>query len=86
MPRKTGYQHLESTRNKIQAALLIKRLHDHVVADAPILDASQVNAAKALLNKVLPDLTAVEMSGDPDRPVKHVVETHIVDHRPPDKA
>ena len=48
---------------RIQAQSLINRLQDHINAEKPIMDASQVNAAKALLNKVLPDLKAVEHSG-----------------------
>ena len=62
--RKAGFRHSEETRQCIQAAQLINRLEEHVFADAPLLDASQVNAAKALLAKVLPDLKAVEHSGD----------------------
>lgn len=61
--RKAGFRHNEDTRAKIQASMLINRLESHVQANEPILDASQVNAAKALLNKVLPDLKAVELSG-----------------------
>lgn len=61
--RKPGYRHNEDTRKKIQAQQLINRLMTHINADKPILDASQVNAAKTLLNKVLPDLKAVEHSG-----------------------
>jgi len=84
--RKAGFRHHEDTRKKIQAAQLINRLQTHVLSNSPLLDASQVNAAKTLLNKVLPDLSAVQMSGDPDKPVKHVIEQHIIDHRPADKG
>lgn len=80
--RKAGFRHHEETRNRIQAQQLINRLQAHVDADEPLLDASQVNAAKALLNKVLPDLKAIEHSGDPENPIQHAVEMHIVDHRP----
>jgi hypothetical protein len=62
MPRSAGYRHNEDTRKKIKAAQIINRLEKHVFSDKPILDASQVNAAKALLNKVLPDLQAVDMT------------------------
>jgi hypothetical protein len=61
--RKAGFRHHEDTRKRIQAQALINRLYSHVMADTPIMDASQVNAAKALLNKVLPDLSAQEISG-----------------------
>ena len=70
MPRKAGYRHHEETRMKIQAQQLINRLQKHVDSDeGPLLDNSQVNAAKALLNKVLPDLKAVEVSGNEDNPL-----------------
>lgn len=64
MPRKAGYRHNDETRRKIQAAQLINRLEKHVFAKTPILNASQVNAAKALLAKVLPDLTAQADTGE----------------------
>lgn len=54
-------QHDDETRAKIQAALIIGRLHDCVMGNIT-LDAQQVSCAKALLNKVLPDLTATEMT------------------------
>lgn len=61
--RKAGFRHTEETRNKIKAAQIINRLEDHVFASEPIMDASQVNAAKALLNKVLPDLAQTTVDG-----------------------
>lgn len=61
--RKAGFRHNEDTRQRIQAQQLINRLTTHVMADEPLLDASQVNAAKALLAKCLPDLKAVEHTG-----------------------
>jgi hypothetical protein len=64
MPREAGYRHHQETRDRIQAQQLINRLQAHVDSDKPLLDASQVNAAKALLNKVLPDLSAVSVEGE----------------------
>lgn len=64
MPRAQGYRHHEDTRKKIQAAQIINRLEKHVFSDEPLLDASQVNAAKALLAKVLPDLQSVSVDGN----------------------
>lgn len=69
MPRKAGYRHNEDTRKKIKATQLINRLEKHVFSDKPLLDASQVNAAKALLSKVLPDLSAVTLDGNLDSTV-----------------
>lgn len=79
MPRKTGYKHLQSTRDKIKAAQLINRLQSHIESDSPILDASQVNAAKALLNKVLPDVRSIEITGDADAPLHQKIEIEVID-------
>ena len=77
--RKAGFRHHEDTRKKIQAAQLINRLHDNVMADKPFLDPGQVNSAKALLNKVLPDLKAIELSGDDENPLNvTVIERRVV--------
>lgn len=55
--------HPDEVKKKIQASQLINRLTEHALSDAPIMDASQVNAIKILLNKVIPDVKAVEVSG-----------------------
>ena len=60
--RKAGFRHNEETRNKIKAAQLINRLQLIAMGEVEA-DPTQVNAAKALLNKVLPDLKAVEIGG-----------------------
>lgn len=61
--RKPGFRHNEETRAKIKTSAIINRLMTHMMADDPVMDASQVNAAKVLLNKVLPDLKATELTG-----------------------
>lgn len=66
MPARTNkIRHDEQTRAKIQAAQIINRLHGHVMGKVE-LDAAQVSSAKVLLNKVLPDLKAVEINGAED--------------------
>lgn len=60
MPRKKGYRHSEETRSKIQADALIKRLSSIAMGEVEATPA-QVNAAKSLLNKCLPDLKSVDM-------------------------
>jgi hypothetical protein len=77
--RKAGFRHNEETRAKIQAGVLIERLQRHIKSDKPLLDASQVNAAKALLNKVLPDLSAVQHSGDDENPIRHIHRVELID-------
>lgn len=55
--------HDEDTRKKIQAAQIINRLMGHVLGEVD-LDAAQVSSAKTLLAKVLPDLKALEVTGN----------------------
>ena len=78
--RKSGFRHNQTTRDKIKAQQLINRLTKHVMAKSPILDASQVNAAKTLLNKVLPDLKGVEMTSTMEvRTVEQYTDAELID-------
>jgi len=66
--RPIGRRHQDDVRGKIQASMIINRLTDYFTGKLD-LDVGRVNAAKILLNKVLPDLTAI--SGDPNgEPIK----------------
>ena len=57
--------HPDEVKERIQASQLINRLNEHINSEKPgTLDASQVNAAVKLLNKVLPDMKAVEHTGE----------------------
>jgi hypothetical protein len=71
--RTTKIRHDEETRAKIQTSQLLNRLNDHVFSDVDISQ-TQMKAIEILLRKTLPDLAAVQISGDPDQPVKMVVE------------
>lgn len=62
----------EEVREKIRATLLVKKLEDHAL-DGAEMAPSQVTAALGLLKKAVPDLAAIEMSSDPDRPLKIVM-------------
>lgn len=61
--------HPDEVKAKIQASQLINRLTKHALSSEPIMDASQVTAAVKLLNKVVPDLKAVEHTGADGGPV-----------------
>lgn len=61
--RKAGFRHSEETRNKIKAKQLINRMTKIAMGEVDA-EPYQVNAAKALLNKVLPDLRSVDHTGD----------------------
>lgn len=58
--------HPDAVRQKIQTSQLINRLTEHALSPEPIMDASQVTAAVKLIGKVIPDLKAVEHSGELD--------------------
>jgi hypothetical protein len=66
------------TRDAIQTGLLVNRLQDHAVGNIE-MTTSQIRAAQILLNKTIPDLKAIEHSGDAENPVITKIEKHIVD-------
>ena len=75
--RTVKIRHDAETRTKIQTSQLLNRLNDHVFGkDGKSVDisATQMKAIEILLKKTLPDLSAVEMSGDADSPMKMVIE------------
>lgn len=56
--------HPDEVRKRIQTSQLINRLTEHALSSEPIMDASQVTAAVKLIGKVIPDMKAVEHSGE----------------------
>lgn len=58
----------ENTRERIQTTMLAKRLQDHVLGKCE-LSATQIQAARILLNKTLPDLQSVQHSGEGGGPI-----------------
>ena len=56
-------RHDDETRTKIKTSQLVNRLTDHVLGKVE-MTASQVTAALGLLKKALPDLAAIEHSGE----------------------
>lgn len=66
--------HPDEVRQKIQASQLINRLMAHINSDAPLMDSSQVTAATKLLNKVLPDLSSTQLTGNDGGPLQVVVK------------
>lgn len=70
--RPMGRRHQDDVRKKIQASLIINRFMEVFDGDLE-LTAIQVNIGKTLLDKVLPDLKAIELTGDDEAPIKHIV-------------
>ena len=53
----------ERQRANIKTGVLVKRLRDHAVGEIE-MSSTQIQAARILLNKTLPDLRATEHSMD----------------------
>jgi hypothetical protein len=78
MPARTlRIKHSDEVRAKIQASQLINRLNDHVNGKVT-LSSTQVRAAEILLRKSVPDLSRVEVTGDPLQPVHTVNRIELV--------
>jgi hypothetical protein len=73
--RRPGFRMSEEHRTKIQNSRILRVLIDHVEGREEISPA-RVTAALGLLKKVLPDLQAVTIGGDPDHPLRH---EHAID-------
>lgn len=78
MPARTNkIRHDDETRKKIQAAQIINRFQKCIDGEVT-LDAQQVSCGKALLNKILPDLKAIELSGDDNNPISFIQKIELV--------
>lgn len=69
MAARLNRRHQDMVRDKIQANHLINRLENHALGEIE-LSQTQIKAIEILLRKTLPDLSAVEHSGDEENPVQ----------------
>lgn len=69
MAKRITLTHEPDVRARIQASQIINRLQSHINSELQ-LTATQVNAAKILLAKSVPDLSSIELTGDPDKPLR----------------
>ena len=60
--------HEEKTKKLIQATQLLNRLISHANGEVDLTQ-SQINAAKIVIGKYIPDLKAIELSGNEEKPV-----------------
>jgi hypothetical protein len=70
--RKPGYTMSNEHRDKIQKSNILNALIEHAEGRRE-MSPSQVTAGLGLLKKALPDLAAMEISGDAERPLEHVI-------------
>lgn len=54
----------DSARDKMRGTSIIKRLVEHTLSDEDVMSTSQVAAARILLSKLVPDVKAIEHTGD----------------------
>jgi hypothetical protein len=62
-------RHSEEVRARIQASLLVNRLHDCAMGDVE-LSPTQVNAINSLLDRSVPKLSQIQHVGDSEAPVE----------------
>lgn len=81
MAARTNLRQQEQTRAAIQTTQLVKRLQDFALGEDGVeIDTGRLKAIEVLLRKSLPDLSSVELTGDPDNPLEHrIIERRIVD-------
>ncbi len=78
MPARTGKIKLtEPWRDKIKASLIINRLAQHFEGKLE-LSKSQIDVAKILLAKVVPDLNRTTIEGDPDKPLQSKITVEVI--------
>jgi hypothetical protein len=71
--------HPDEVRKRIQASQLLNRLNDHALSQNEVkMDATQIQAARILLSKVLPDLASTTIQGDQEKPIQHRLKIEFV--------
>lgn len=79
MAVRTNLRQQDQTRAAIQTSQLVNRLQDFALAKKGVeIDAVRMKAIEVLLRKALPDLSSVEMTGDPDNPVEIVTRVRLL--------
>jgi hypothetical protein len=73
MAKRINLKHLPYDRTKIQVTQLLNRLTNHAMGKLD-LSPTQVKAIEIMLRKALPDLSAVEHSGDMQETVHYYAE------------
>ena len=72
MAARLNRMHSEQVRAKIQASVVVDRLHKHVMGEIEMTP-SQVTAAQALLDRSVPKLSQIQHVGDENNPMQHAI-------------
>jgi hypothetical protein len=79
MAARLNRRHSEQIRAKIQASVIVTRLHQHVLGEVEMTP-SQVAAANSLLDRSVPKLSQIQHVGDEDGgPIQHSMTVEFVD-------
>lgn len=82
MAARLNPRHQQMIREKIKAALLVKRLQDYALTseenEKTIMSKGQVTAALGLLKKCVPDLVNTELNAHLDGKIQQVIEVAYV--------
>lgn len=75
--REPGFRMSPEHRTKIANSQILKCLIKHATGKMEMTP-SQVTAGLGLLKKVMPDLNAVTLSGDPDSPIETITRIELI--------
>ena len=78
MAARLNKRHQEEVRTRIQTSQLINVLQDHALTGENEISPTRMKAIEILLKKSLPDLSAVEISGDEENPLRQITRIEIV--------
>jgi hypothetical protein len=70
-------RHSDMVRTKIQSTKLIELLQDYALGIVEEIPSGRMKAIEILLKKSIPDLSSVELTGDPENPVVTKVITGV---------
>lgn len=63
----------DNWKDGIRVSMLMGRLLSHAQGEVE-MTSTQIKAADIILRKLVPDLARTELAGDPDAPIKTVIE------------
>lgn len=70
-------KHDDKTKRLISASQLLNRLTSHAKGEIEMTQ-SQVNAARIVIGKAIPDLKTVELTGDAENPIQMIQKIELV--------
>jgi hypothetical protein len=77
MAARLNPRHSDMVRTKIQSTKLIELLQDYALGIVEEIPSGRMKAIEILLKKSIPDLSSVELTGDPENPVVTKVITGV---------